>query len=220
MAGPPVFFGSDRLERSVWVVVDPRDVVTGQRVSVPLRVRLEGIAAVPLVGRSGVYCFTDLNLPADNYSVQVQPLGAARKQYFDAEQDFALQPVPVPNDPLNRNLVSIDLFPRPAYPATAQDTLARGRLVTASDGSSIEGARVALILDTVDRGLRARTDERGEFVVVFPPPPPEDTAAAGLKDFKFQLRFEVESEPPFETAEETVREGSTFSLKEIEYPGT
>src|SRR5258708_24105331 len=102
---PPaqVFFGSDRLERSVWVVVDPRDFVTGGRVPVPLEVRLKDVAAEPIAARSGVYCFTDLNLPSATYTVQVRPSSTDRARYFDAEQQVALADVPVPAQPFKRN---------------------------------------------------------------------------------------------------------------------
>jgi hypothetical protein len=220
MAGVPVFFASDHLERSVWVVVDPRDTVTGTRVSAPLKVTLDGVTAQPIVGRSGVYCFIDLNVPPANYTVRVQPLFEARHHYFAGAQTFLLATVPNPAQPLNRNFVSIDLLPRPAYPIAAQTTLARGRLVKASDKTPLDGASIALILDGVDRGLLGRTDERGEFVIAFPPEAPEDTPTAGLEDLKFELRFEVEGEPSFVIAEETVREGSAFSLDDVEFPGT
>jgi len=211
--------GAERLERSVWVVVDPRDFVTGRRTAVPLRVRLKDIAAEPIVGRSGVYCFTDLNLPAASYTVEVQPLVESRDHLFDAELEFLLETIPVPAQPLKRNPLTVELLPRPAYVFPDQATLARGRLVKASDGTGVARAQIFLILETVDEGRRGETDERGEFVVFFPPTAPEDNASAGLKDLKFQLRFEVDGEPPLVTAEETVREGSTFSLDDIEFPG-
>ena len=220
-----VFFVSDRLERSVWVVVDPRDFVTSQRMTVPVQARLKDVSAEPIVGLSGVYCFTDLGLPAGNYTAQVQPRVADRALYFDGETEFALAVVPVPGQPLQRNPVAVELLPRPAYPFTDNATLARGRLVRASDEETgVEGARIFLILEGVDRGRRGRTDERGEFVVFFPPAAPEDNASAGLKDLKFRLRFEIDGQPPLlipplPIAEQTVREGTTISLKEIQFPG-
>jgi hypothetical protein len=222
MADPAIdvtVFSPDRLERSVWVVVDPRDVVTGARALVPLRVRLKDVEAEPLAGRSGVYCFTDLNLPAGGHTVQVQALHGDRTRYFDAEQAFVLEPIPVPGQPLKRNPVSVALLPRPAYPFAEQVTLARGRLVRSSDGSGVDGAQIFLIVESVDQGLRGRTDERGEFVACFPPTTPEDNAAAGLKDLKFRLRFELAGEPPVLIAEEIVREGATISLEAIQFPG-
>jgi hypothetical protein len=214
-----VFHVPDTIQRSVWVVVDPRDVVTGARVIAPLEVRLRDVTAAPIVGRSGVYCFTDLDLPAGAYTVSIRARGGSG-QYFEAQQDFVLAEVPVAAQPLNRNLVSIDLLPRPAYPFANGTTLARGRLVTASDGTAIGGADVVLILDGTDEGLRGRTDERGEFVVFFRPLEPGDNAAPGPADLPFQLRFEIDGQPPHLIAEETVQEGATISLDDIEFPGT
>lgn len=218
MASAQVFHAPDLVERSVWVVIDPRDFVTAARVTAPLRVRLKDVTAAPIVGRSGVYCFTDLDLPAASYTVRAEPL--VRERYFEAERDFVLETIPVPAQPLKRNLVSLDLLPRPAYPFAEGATLARGRLVTASDATGIGGAHIRVILDGTDEGRRGLTDERGEFVVFFPPRAPEDSDTGGLKDLKFELRFEVDGEPPFQIPEATVREGSTFSLKDIEFPGT
>lgn len=215
-----VFYAADKLERSVWVVVDPRDFVTGARVPVPLQVRLKDLTAEPIAARSSVYCFIDLDLPAADYTVQVRPLINGRDRYFDAEEKFTLAVVPVPAQPLKRNPVSVELLPRPAYPFDAQATLARGRLLKASDASPIEDAQIFLILEGTDIGRRGKTDERGEFVVFFPLITPEDVQTAGLKDLKFQLRFEIEGHSPHVTAEETVREGTTKSMKEIEFPGT
>jgi hypothetical protein len=215
-----VFYGPDRLERSVWVVIDPRDFVTGGRVPGQLQVRLKDVAAEPIAARSGVYCFTNLNLPSANYTVQVRPSNSDRGRYFDAEKQFALAVVPVPAQPLKRNPVSVDLLPRPGYPFDGQATLARGRLLKDSDGSPVGGAQIFLILDTVDKGLRGLTDERGEFVVFFPLTLPEADPTADLKDFKFKLRFEIAGHAPHLTAEETVKEGTTISLREIKFPGT
>jgi hypothetical protein len=215
---PLVFFAPDIQERAVWVVVDPRDFVTGRRMTAPVRVRLEDVDAEPIQGRSGVYCFTDLQLPAGPHRAVVEPQRADRARYFDGEATFALAVVPVAGQPLQRNRVQVDLFPRPGYPF-AGATLARGRLVKASDASPVDGARAALIRDAVDLGVRGRTDERGEFVVFFPPAPPEDTATAGLADYGFQVRFEIDGQPPHLIAQQTVREGSTFSHGEIAFPG-
>ncbi|MDQ3773286.1 MAG: hypothetical protein M3461_02360 [Pseudomonadota bacterium] len=201
------------------MVVDPRDFVTSQRMTVPVQARLKDVSAEPIAGLSGVYCFTDLGLPAGNYTAQVQPRVADRALYFDGETEFALAVVPVPGQPLKRTPVVVELLPRPAYPFTDNATLARGRLVRASDGTGVERARIFLILEGVDRGRRGRTDERGEFVVFFPPAAPEDNASAGLKDLKFRLRFEIDGQPPLLIAEQTVREGTTISLKEIQFPG-
>jgi hypothetical protein len=209
----------DRLERSVWVVIDPRDIVTGRRAIGPLRVRLRGVAAQPIAAPSGVHCFSDLDVPAGNYVALIEPLFGNRARYFDAERGFALGAVPVPGQPLLRNPVEITLLPRPGYPFDSQATLARGRLVRASDASAVGGARVSLVLEGVNKGLRGRTDERGEFVMSFPPTAPEDNASAGLKTLKFRLRFEVDGQPPLVTGENTVGEGSTKSLTEIKFPG-
>jgi hypothetical protein len=214
------FFGPDQLERSVWVVVDPRDFVTGQRVLTPLRVQLKDVIAEPITARSRVYCFTDLRLPAANYTVQVEPLLEGRDYYFPAQKAFALELIPVPGAPLNRNRVELTLLPRPAYPFTGQATLARSRLVKASDGSGIAGAQIFLIFGAADQGLRGQTDERGEFAVFFPPTHPEDDDTATLKLLKFRLRFELAGHAPHLTGEETVKEGTTIALKQIAFPGT
>jgi hypothetical protein len=222
MANGPakVFFGSDSLDRSVWVVVDPRDFVTGTRVTAPLRVRLKDITAAPIAARSHVYCFIDLNLPAADYTVQVRPATPDRNLYFDAEKQFTLNPIPLPAQALKRNPVVVELMPRPAYQFDALATLARGRLVKASDSSPIPDAQIFLILDAVDKGLRGQSDERGEFAVFFPPAAPVDDPTAVLKDFKFRLRFEIPNHVPLLTDEATVKEGSTKSMKEITFPGT
>ncbi|MGH9972181.1 MAG: hypothetical protein ACREBG_30925 [Pyrinomonadaceae bacterium] len=214
----PVFYGSDNLERSVSIVVDPRDAVTGDRVPVPLEVRLKDVAAEPIAARSGVYCFTDLKLAAGNYTVQVRPLKNDRSRYFDAEQQFPFDPIPLPAEPLKRNPVQVKLLPRTSYPFEALTTLARGRIVRASDGSPIENAQIFLTLDSVDKGLWQRTDERGEFIIFFPRTPPEDDPAAGLKDFKFQLRFDIPGHS-HTTIEHMAKEGTVKSMDEIEFPG-
>lgn len=214
-----VVLGADRLERSVWVVVDPRDAVTGQRMTAPVRVGLRDVTHEPIAALSGVYCFTDLDLPAGGHTVTVTPLSTARSQYFDAERDFVLAPVPQPAQPLRRNPVTVDLLPRPAYPFAAMETLARGRLVRSSDSTGLGGADIFLILDGVPQGLRGRSDERGEFVVPFPRPRPEDDAGAGLKDLPFQLRFEIDGEPPLVIPQQAVKEGSAIALQEIQFPG-
>jgi hypothetical protein len=222
MANGPAkaFFGADLVDRSVWVVVDPRDFVTGTRVTAPLRVRLKDITAAPIAARSHVYCFTDLNLPAANYTVQVSPTTASRNLYLDAERQFTLNPVPLPGQPLQRNPVVVQMMPRPSYQFEALATLARGRLIKASDSSPIPDAQIFLILDAVEKGLRGQSDERGEFAVFFPPAAPGDDPAAVLKDFKFRLRFEIPNHAPLLTAEQTVKEGSTKSMEEITFPGT
>src|SRR6266850_5381768 len=141
----PVFYGSDNLERSVWVVVDPRDAVTGGRVPVPLEVRLKDVAAEPIAAYSGVYCFTDLKLAAGNYTVQVRPLKNDRTRYFNAEKQFSLDPIPLPAQLLKRNPVQVDLLPRTNYPFDVQATLARGHIVRNSDGLAIKNAEIFLI---------------------------------------------------------------------------
>lgn len=215
----PAFFGSDLVQRSVWVVVDPRDAVTGGRVPVPLEVRLKDVAAEPIAAYSGVYCFTDLRLPAGNYTVQVRALKNDRTRYFDVEKQFALTSIPSPSKPLKRNLVEVKLLPRTSYPFDAQTTLIRGRLVKATNRSAVENAQIFLTLDSVDKGLWQQTDERGEFAIFLPRPAPADDPAAGLKDFKFKLRFEIPGHS-LTTIEQTVKEGTTRSLEAIEFPGT
>jgi len=215
----PVFLVADTLERSVWVVVDPRDFITGERLVTPVIARLKDVTVEPIAGRSGVYCFMDLDLPSGNYTAQVEPRTADRGYYFDGETTFALATIPVPGQPLDRNRVVVELLPRPAYVFADGATLARGRLVQTSDKKGIDRVRIVLILDGTELGLRGQTDERGEFLVVFPRTPPEDTSAAVLKDLKFQLRFEIDGQPPLLIAEETVGEGKTFALGEIEVPG-
>lgn len=214
----PVFYGSDNLARSVSIVVDPRDAVTGDRVPVPLEVRLKDVAAEPIAARSGVYCFTDLKLAAGNYTVQVRPQKNDRSRYFDAEQLFAFDPIPLPAEPLKRNPVQVKLLPRTSYPFDVLTTLARGRIVKASNGLPIENAQIFLTLDSVDKGLWQRTDERGEFVIFFPRTQPEDNPTAGLKDFKFSLRFEIPAHS-HTTIEYTVKEGTVKSINET-FPGT
>lgn len=214
----PVFYGSDNLARSVSIVVDPRDAVTGDRVPVPLEVRLKNVAAEPIAARSGVYCFTDLKLAAGNYTVQVRPQKNDRSRYFDAEQLFPFDPNPLPAEPLKRNPVQVKLLPRTSYPFDAQTTLARGRIVKASNGLFIDDAQIFLTLDSVDKGLWQRTDERGEFVIFFPRTQPEDNPTAGLKDFKFKLRFEIPGHS-HTTIEHTVKEGTVKSINET-FPGT
>jgi hypothetical protein len=220
MAAPAsVALGPDTLQRSVWVVIDPHDVVTGRRMTSRVRARLDGVTAEPIAGLSGVYCFTDLDVAAGQYTARVQPAPAEGAAYFDGETSFALSTVPVAGQPLARNVVVVDLLPRPGYPFDESATLARGRLVRASDGAPVDGARIVLIVGVNPQGIRGRTDERGEFVVPFRPVPPEDTATAGLKNFQFRLRFEIDGQPPLVIAQQTVKEGTTISLHEIAFPG-
>jgi hypothetical protein len=214
-----VFAAPDNLQRSVWVVVDPRDFVTGQRMTVPVQARLKDVTDEPIAGLSGVYCFMDLDVAAGPFTAQVTPRATERGYYFDGESTFTLAVIPVPGQPLARNPVVVELLPRPAYPFADKATLARGRLVRTSDGAGIAGARIVLILETVVIGRRGQTDERGEFVVCFPPLPPEDIAAAVVKDLNFELRFEVDGEPPFTIPPAIVREGTTLSVGEIQFPG-
>jgi hypothetical protein len=212
----------DTLTRSVWVVVDPRDAATGARVTAPLRVRLRNVSAEPLLSQSGVYCFTDLNLAAAKYVVDVQPLGDAQVSYFGAETEFLLQVPPVSGKPLDRNAVAVDLFPRPAYPFGERTSLARGRLRKASDGSAVDGADITLMLNGSDEGRRGRTDERGDFAVFFPPQPPDesppDPPTPGPKKLKFRLAFTVPARPPHLIAEQEVDEGASVSLGAITFP--
>jgi len=213
------FFSSDQTQRSVWVVVEPRDFVTGARVTAPLRVRLKDRTNEPILARSGVYCFTDLNLPAAQYTVQVEPLIREGNQYLDTETTFTLAVIPIAAQPLKRNPVTVDLMPSPTYPFDGLATLARGQLLKTSDSLPVKDAKIFLILDTVDVGLRGQTDKRGEFVLFFPKVTPTDDPTAGLKDFKFRLRFEIPNQAPFLTADETVKEGTTKSMQEIKFPG-
>ena len=219
------FYSSDKLQRSVWVVVDPQDVVTGTRVTVPLTVELKNVPAKPLAARSNVYCFMDLNLPPDQYTAQIRPLAGDRERYFEAEQPFTLDPVPLPSQPLKRNQVIVELLPRPGYPFDAQATLVRGRLVKASDSSPIPNAKISLLLSGVNKG-KGQTDERGEFVVFFPREAPRrNSAATPIKEIKFRLQFEI-SGPLFHlhpvppNGEDTVTEGTTKSIEEIKFAGT
>jgi hypothetical protein len=207
----------DHLTRSVWIVVDPRDLVTGQRVTAPLRVRLDGQSARPIATVSGVYCFTDLNVAAGNYTVQVEPLTGNRGQYFRATQPLNLVVVPVPGNPLQRNPITIQLLPRPAYPFGDGATLARGRLVKASDMTALEGALVRLFIGASDEGVRTQTDERGEFAVLFPTPAP--ATSGGPKTFTFTLRFILANHPDHDTGAAQVGEGKTKALGEIQFPG-
>jgi hypothetical protein len=220
MATPVVgiaFVDPDVVQRSVWVVIDPIDGVTGQRVRVPVDVRLVDVTAVPIAGLSGVYCFTDLNLAAGTYTARVTPRPAERTYLFDGETEFALQTVPVPGQPLERNAQTVILRPRPAYPFAGGTTLARGRLVRASDQGGIADAGIDLVFGPFDEP-RGRTDERGDFVVAFPPAPPSDDPDAVPNDIPFTLRFIVGTEPPLEI-NATVPEGTAISLGEIQFPG-
>jgi hypothetical protein len=211
--------GVERLQRSVWVVVDPRDAVTQRRVEAPLHVSLKDVTAAPIASGSGVYCFTDLMLPAANYTARVRPGSRDRERYFDGERLFALAAVPVPGQPLSRNRVEVALLPRPAYPFTPQATLARGRIVTASQSLPVAGATVALTVDGMPAGIRGRTDERGEFVVFFPDTAPEDTAAATFKTFSFTLQFTFGGATTPPTAAQPITEGTTVSVGEMSFPG-
>jgi hypothetical protein len=212
-----IVLSPDHQTRSVWVVVDPQDLVTGLRVTAPLRVRLQGQTARPIATVSGVYCFTDLGLAPDTYTVQVEPIDGNRGQYFRAVQDFNLTTVPVPGNLFLRNPLTIQLLPRPSYPFGDQATLARGQLVKASDNTSVEGALVKLFVGPNDLGVRTQTDERGEFAVMFPPEPPG--ASGGLKTFTFNLRFILPPQPNLDTAAVTVKEGSVKALGQIQFPG-
>jgi hypothetical protein len=221
MATPAnTFFGSDQLHRSVWVVVDPKDSVTGARVTDPLRVSIKDVPANAIAARSGVYCFTDLNLPVAEYTVQVEPLTRAR--YLNEETKFTLQLVPLPGQALRRNPVPVELMPRPDYPFDAQSTLARGRLVKTSDSSPLAGANIFLIVDTADQGRRGKTDERGEFAVLFRTVAiaVNDPPSAKPREFNFQLRFKLLDNREHLTSVEPITEGTTKSLKEIKFPGT
>lgn len=211
------FVDPDVIQRAVWVVIDPIDGVTGQRVSVPVDVRLVDVAAIPIAALSGVYCFTDLNLPPDSYTVRVTPRPAQRTYFFDGETEFVLQTVPVPGQPLERNAQTVIMRPRPAYPFAGGTTLARGRLVRASDQGGLAGARIDLAFGAFD-DERGRTDERGDFAVAFPPAPPSDDPDAVPTDIQFTLRFIVGTEPPLEI-NSTVQEGTGISLGEIQFPG-
>ena len=121
----PVFYGSDRLERSVWVVVEPLDLVTGRRVPVPLEVRLKDVAAEPIAARSGVYCFTNLRLATGSYKAQVRALKNDRSRYFDGEKDFVLAQFHH-GAALDENPVAVELLPRSGYPFDASQPLVRG----------------------------------------------------------------------------------------------
>jgi len=213
------FFASDQTQRSVWVVVDPRDLVTGARVTSSLQVRLKDQTAEPIAARSGVYCFTDLNLPPAEYIVQIKPLTRDGDRYLDTETKFTLETVPNAAQPLKRNPVVVNLMPSPTYPFDGLATLARGQLVKTSDSTPVKDAKIFLILEGVDVGLRGQTGTRGDFVLFFSAAAPRGNANATLKEFHFRLRFEIPNEAPFLTAEETVKEGDTKSMKEIKFPG-
>jgi hypothetical protein len=212
----------DRLTRSVWVVIDPFDVVTGERVTAPLRVTLRNVTARAIVSASGLYCFTDLNLPAAKYAVDVQPLGAAASLYLPAQREFTLKVPPVSGAPLDRNLMTIDLFPRSAYPFATGVTLARGRLVRRSNGAVIGGAEVSLLRNGAATGRPGRTDERGEFVVFFPPEPAPDSSLgappAPPPQLRFRLEFFVSGRPPHRIDEQAVDEGGAASLGVVKFP--
>ena len=88
----------------------------------------------------------------------------------------------------------------------------------ASDASPIANADIFVPPNSLTR--RGVTDERGEFVIFFPRTQPEDDPDAGLKDFSFKLQFTIDGHAPHETVTQQVKEGTTLSLKEIEFPGT
>lgn len=212
----------DRITRSVWVVVDPRDVVTGARVLAPMRVTMRNVAARPILSASGLYCFTDLNLPAAKYVVDVQPLMSAESFYFPAQKEFTLKVPPVSGAPLDRNLLTVDLFPRGAYPFASGVTLTRGRLVKRSNGAVVTGAEVRLVRNGTATGRPGRTDERGDFVVFFPPEPAPDSSLGAPPalppPLKFRLEFLVPGRPPHLIDEQSVDEGGAVSLGFIRFP--
>jgi hypothetical protein len=219
----PVALSPDRITRSVWVVVDPRDVVTGARVLAPLRVTIRNVSAPVIVSASGLHCFTDLNLPAAKYVIDVQPLRAAASFYFAAQQEFTLVVPPVAGKPLDRNVMVIDLFPRPAYPfAVGTTTLARGQLVKRSNSAVIDAATVTLLRNGTATGRPGRTDERGDFVVFFPPEPAPDSSLGAPPalppPLTFRLEFVVPGRPPHRIDDQTVAEGGAVSLGVIKFP--
>ena len=217
-----VALSPDRTTRSVWVVIDPRDVVTGERVFAPLRVTLRNVTARAIVSASGLYCFTDLGLPAATYIVDVQPLRAAESFYLPAQKEFTLKVPPVSGAPLDRNLTTIDLFPRAAYPFATGVTLARGQLVKRTNGAVIDGAEVRLLRNGTATGRPGRTDERGDFVVFFPPEPAPDSSLGApptpAPRLKFRLEFFVPGRPPHRIDEQSVDEGGAVSLGVIKFP--
>jgi hypothetical protein len=219
IAGGQLFVGADRFQESVWVVVDPRDVVTKDRVAEPLGVGLQGVTAAPVAARSGVYCFLDLALPPARYVVQVRPLGHGKPRYFDAATDIDLVTVPVPGQPLARNPIVVQLFPRPEYPFDAERTLLRGRLVKASDQTAVAGATVGLIVGPTDLGARARTDERGAFAVCFPRSNPGTATGDKPKNLTYQLRFQLEGQPDVLSPAAAVLEGTMKVLDPVQFAG-
>jgi hypothetical protein len=220
MPGGQFFVGADRFEESVWVVVDPRDVVTGDRVRDPLAVGFAGGTAKPIAARSGVYCFLDLTLPPAEYVVEVRPLGRGKTRYFEATEKLTLVKVPVAGQPLARNPVVVPLLPRPEYPFDPQRTLLRGRLIKASDKSPVPGATVTLLSPpATDLGPRARTDERGAFAVCFPGLKPGDNSNATPQPLSYLLRFELDALAHTTPLVATVLEGTTKVLPPVEFPG-
>ena len=213
------FYGADRLKEAVWVVVDPRDLVTGDRVLGPLKIGLKGVTAEPVAARAGVYCFMDLALPAAKYVVEVRPISWSKARYFEATEELNLVTVPVAGQPLQRNPVVVQLLPRPEYPFDAQRTLVRGRLVKASDQTAVPSASVGLVLQATDLGTRARTDERGSFAVCFPRTAPGTNPGDTPQDLSYQLRFELTGQPAVITPSAVVREGTTKVLAPVQFPG-
>ena len=209
----------DRITRSVWVVVDPRDAVTGARVTAPLDVRLRRLEARPIFARSGVYCFTDLSVPAAKYIVDVEPRAEAAAAYFRAEREFTLKVPGGATPPLDRNAVTVELLPRPAYPFGDRVSTARGRLVRRSNGAPIADAAIDLVRTGDPTLRRGRTDERGDFVVALPPEPAGDgSAVATATKLAFRLEFTVPGHPPHRTAEQQVDEGRAVSLGLVPFP--
>ena len=207
----------DRITRSVWVVVDPRDAVTGTRVTLPLDVRIRRVEARPIFARSGVYCFTDLNVPAAKYVVDVEPGATAAAAYFAAEREFTLKVPGGATPPLDRNPVTVELLPRPGYPFGDRVSTARGRLVRLSSGAAVGGAAIDLVRTGEPTLRRGRTDERGDFVVALPPEPAGSAATTPAK-LAFRLEFTVPGHPPHRTAEQQVDEGRALSLGLVPFP--
>jgi hypothetical protein len=118
--------------------------------------------------------------------------------------------------------MTIELFPRSAYPFAPFVTLARGRLVRHSNGALIAAAVVTLLRDGAAVGRTGRTDDRGDFTMFFPPEPAPDSSLGAPPTLppplKFRLEFSVPGHPPHRIDEQSVDEGGEVSLGVVKFP--
>lgn len=145
-----IFIGSSTKKLSL--AINLLDNYTSRGVVNNLDVLIKDLNVKPIRNPSGYYLFFDL--PDDNYTVQVK----GGEYYFDEEKE-AVRPENL--DELNP-VIDIILKPAPPYYFPATATLIRGHLED-SGGGGIPGAVLRIKgLDT-----RARTNNKGEFVIYF-----------------------------------------------------